>query len=154
MDRDWPRSHSQCKICLRPIPHDYTDMASNADSPMPALIRRLAAILLLISTFVYLAGLASVLYVRSAIADGALENGMACISPADRAKLEGGPQQATADWYIWRSVYEHRVGENRRPNVGWRGAFAYLGTKLAMSPAERVDLASAARLCEGRTQAA
>ena len=100
--------------------------------------------MLVLPLVAFLTGLASVLHVRGAIADGALEDAMSCIQPSGRARLEDRLEQHLADWWIWRSVYEHHVGESRGPGVGWRGAFAYYGTKLAISPSERIDLARTA----------
>jgi hypothetical protein len=106
---------------------------------------------LYVSLFVCFVGLASVLHVRSAIAEGALEAPGACLVERDSHKLRAGPDQQLADWWISRQVYEFRVGDNRSPGLGWRGALANFGMKLAMSPSERIDLAYASmrplRLC-------
>lgn len=104
-------------------------------------LRLLLATSIVISVVVFFTGLASMLHVRTAIAEGALEDELVCLSPSDREKWDTGREQELADWWIWRSVYEHRIGDNRRPGVGWRGAFAYYGMKLAMSPSERVIIA-------------
>ncbi len=121
------------------------------------LVRQLMATSLVFLLVIFFAGLASVLHVRGAIRDGALEDAMPCIHRSDKVKLEDRRKQNLADWWIWRSVYEHSVGENRGPGVGWRGAFAYYGMKLGISSSERIDLARAAiktrPVCENQAAA-
>lgn len=110
-------------------------------SELRNLKRLLLATLAAASGIVFFTGLASMLHVRTAIAEGALENELVCLTLPDREKWESGQAQEVADWWIWRSVYAHHAGDNRRPGVGWLGAFAYYGMKLAMSPSERVAMA-------------
>ena len=103
--------------------------------------RLLFATLAAASGIVFFTGLASMVHVRAAIAEGALESELMCLRLPDREKWDASHSQEVADWWIWRSVYEHHIGENRRPGVGWRGVFAYYGMKMAMSPSERVAMA-------------
>ena len=134
-----------------------SDPCAAGGNLVSTLVRQLMATSLVFLLVIFFAGLASVLHVRGAIRDGALEDALPCIHRRDKVKLEDGRKQNLADWWIWRSVYEHSVGENRGPGVGWRGAFAYYGMKLGISSSERIDLARAAiktrPVCENRAAA-
>ena len=95
--------------------------------------------LLLIAGFICLGAM---LHVRSAIDGGALGAGTpSCLTERDLAAMNAGPDTRLADWWIVRRVYEFHVDDDRGPGLGWRGAFAELGTRLSMSPDERVALA-------------
>jgi hypothetical protein len=118
---------------------------------MRRIVKAVLTTVLTVSLLAFFVGIASVLYVRSAIAGGALDNPNTCVTARDMDKLEAGPNQQLADWWVSRRVYDYHVGDNRGPGLGWRGALAYYGMKLALSPAERVDLAYASmrrlRIC-------
>jgi hypothetical protein len=86
--------------------------------------------------------LAATLQVRSAIAGGALANpAYGCMAARDIETLRAGPNQRLADWWISRQTYEYHLGEHRSAGLGLRGALAELGTRLALTKRERVELA-------------
>jgi hypothetical protein len=108
---------------------------------MPGATRFALSALVQLSLLVFFVSLGSILHVRTAIAAGALEPADACLTACDMERLRSGPDQYLADWWISRRVYEYHIVENRRPGLGLRGALAFYGMKLSMTPSERIEAA-------------
>ena len=104
-----------------------------------------------LSLLVFFFCLYATMYVRSAIAGGALENPNTCMTLRDKGKLAAGPDQKLADWWIDHRVRFHHGGGDAPHPWHWHGLITMVGMPLATSPAERIDLAYASmrplRIC-------
>ncbi len=97
---------------------------------------------LVVAVFFLLVG--SALHVRSAIDDGALSNrGAICLDAAGLEKLASDQHEQIEDWFVVRQIHSHYyAGTYTGPNLGWRGALIWVGTRIAMSASDRSLIAN------------